>query len=81
MHAQRVASGTEKDLGAAHCGVVGNGHNDALALQAAALGAVVLGPEGASPRALQTADVLCASITDALELLADARALAATVRG
>lgn len=85
VHAMRVATGTEKlqfvtHLGATHCGGVGNGHNDALALQAAALGVVVLGPEGASPRALQMADVFCASIIDALDLLADARALAATVR-
>lgn len=83
--ATRVSSGEEKldfvnRCGAATCGVVGNGRNDALALTAAALGVVVLGPEGASPRSLAAADLLCRSITDALDLLADPRALAATLR-
>jgi soluble P-type ATPase len=85
VQATRVSSGTDKlnfvnRVGATGCGVVGNGHNDALALRAAALGIVVLGPEGASPRALAAADVVCASIADALDLLADPRALAATIR-
>jgi soluble P-type ATPase len=85
VSATRVASGVEKldfvnRRGADHCGVIGNGVNDAMALQAAALGVVVLGPEGMSPQALQEADVLCASITDALDLLDDPRALAATIR-
>lgn len=85
VQATRVRSGTDKlDFvnrhGAAACGVVGNGLNDALALRAAGVGIVVLGPEGASPRALAAADVVCASITDALGLLADPRALVATIR-
>jgi soluble P-type ATPase len=85
VHAMRVSDGQEKldfvnRCGAANCGVVGNGRNDALALKAAALSVVVLGTEGASPRALQAADLLCASITDALDLLNDPRALAATIR-
>jgi soluble P-type ATPase len=85
VQATRVNSGTDKldfanRVGATGCGVVGNGLNDALALRAAALGIVVLGPEGASPRALQEADIVCASIADALGLLADPRALAATIR-
>lgn len=37
-------------------------------------------PEGASPQSLAAADLMCDSITDALELLADPRALAATLR-
>lgn len=85
VEARRVTSGQEKldfvrRRGAASCGVIGNGRNDALALEVVALGIVVLGPEGASPRALQAADVLCGSIADALDLLADPRALAATIR-
>jgi soluble P-type ATPase len=83
--ATRVTSGHEKlefvnRCGADHCGVIGNGVNDAMALRVAALGVVVLGPEGISPQALQAADVLCGSITDALDLLDDPRALAATIR-
>lgn len=85
LSASRVSSGHEKldfvnRCGASSCGVVGNGLNDAMALRAAALGVVVLGPEGASPRSLAAADLLCASITDALDLLADPRAMAATLR-
>jgi len=85
VSATRVSSGHEKvdfvnRCGADHCGVVGNGDNDAMALRVAALSLVVLGPEGLSPRALQAADVVCGSITDALDLLDDPRALAATLR-
>lgn len=85
VSATRVSSGQEKldfvtRRGAGSCGVIGNGLNDAMALRAAALGVVVLGPEGASPRSLVAADLVCRSITDALELLADPRALAATLR-
>ena len=69
-----------KERGAGTCGVIGNGLNDAMALSIAALGVVVLGPEGAHPRSLQAADLLCASITDALDLLAEPRALAASIR-
>lgn len=85
VSATRVSDGREKldfvnARGATNCGVIGNGLNDALALRAAALGVVVLGPEGASPHSLQAADLLCGSVTDALDLLADPRALAASIR-
>ena len=60
--------------------VIGNGANDALVLEAAALGIVVLGPEGASSRALRAADIVCSAVTDALDLLLDPTALAATLR-
>jgi len=86
VDAVRISSGEDKRAfvearGAGRCcGVLGNGRNDELALRAAALGIVVLGPEGASPRSLLAADVVCASVTDALDLLADPQALAATIR-
>ncbi|MFI6743040.1 hypothetical protein ACIBI9_59975 [Nonomuraea sp. NPDC050451] len=60
--------------------VVGNGVNDRQALAAAVLGVAVLGPEGASSRALLVADVVCATIIDALDLLLGPRALTATLR-
>ena len=80
-----VASGEEKarvvaELGSAPCAAIGNGANDAAMLHAAALGIVVIGPEGAAGAAVSSADVVCASILDALDLLLDERALAATVR-
>ena len=80
-----IVSGDDKrrvvaELGAARCAAVGNGVNDAPMLEAAALGIAVLGPEGAAGAAVRAADVVCASIVDALELLLDERALRATLR-
>jgi soluble P-type ATPase len=49
-------------------------------LQEAALGIVVIGREGAAAATFAAADVVCRSIGDALELLLDDRALAATLR-
>jgi P-type E1-E2 ATPase len=82
---RRVMVGEEKaalvrDLGADTVVVVGNGTNDVPALEAAALGIAVIGPEGASAAAVGAADVVCSSITGALDLLLDARALGATLR-
>jgi len=81
-----VAGGEAKlDLverrGAGRTVVIGNGANDAAALEAARLGIAVVGPEGASTLAVRAADVVCGSITDALDLLLDERALRATLRG
>jgi soluble P-type ATPase len=49
-------------------------------LEAAALGIAVVGPEGASGAAVRSADVLCRSVLEALDLLLDTRALGATLR-
>jgi soluble P-type ATPase len=49
-------------------------------LAAAALGIAVVGPEGAAGAAVRAADVVCASIVDALDLLLDERLLVATLR-
>jgi P-type E1-E2 ATPase len=81
-----VQSGRDKlelveELGASSTIVIGNGTNDAAALEAAALGIVVLGPEGTSVEAVRSADILCRSAVEALELLLDPKALAATLRG
>jgi soluble P-type ATPase len=85
VQARRVSTGAEKEaflasLGAERCAVIGNGNNDVPMLRDAALAIAVIGPEGASATALAAADVICASITDALELLLDERALAAASR-
>jgi P-type E1-E2 ATPase len=68
-------------LGLARTAHVGNGSNDAAALRSAALGLAVLGPEGLSSAALAAADVVCASVHDALDLLLDGQLLSATLRG
>jgi soluble P-type ATPase len=80
----RAASGEEKlreldRLGHDRCAVVGNGANDALVIAAAAVG-VVVGPEGVSGAALMAADVVCTSAAEALDLLLEPKALAATLR-
>jgi soluble P-type ATPase len=80
-----AASGDDKlthlnTLGRAHCAVIGNGANDVQVLVACAIGFAVIGPEGANSAALGAADVVCGSVLDALDLLLDARALAATLR-
>jgi P-type E1-E2 ATPase len=68
------------ELGRERCAVIGNGRNDVLALEAAALGIAVVGSEGASGAAIRVADVVCRSIDEALHLLLDPRALVATLR-
>lgn len=59
---------------------IGNGNNDALMLQTAALGVCLLQEEGASTRALSAAQVVCRSIHDALDLLGKPDRLRATLR-
>ncbi len=85
VRAVRARTGEDKlreldQLGSESCVVIGNGANDALVLQAAALGIAVIGPEGASSAALRAADVVCSSSTDALDLLIEPQALSATLR-
>lgn len=83
--AQTASTGEDKlrllgELGRERCAVIGNGANDVLVLEAAALSFAVIGPEGASAAALRSADVVCACTADALDLLLDPRALSATLR-
>ncbi|HEY7064406.1 MAG TPA: HAD hydrolase family protein [Chloroflexota bacterium] len=88
LRAQRLTQGLEAEqkaqfvqsLGAAQVVAIGNGANDVAMLQTAALGIAVLGPEGMATAALTAADVLVASIQDALDLLAEPRRLVATLR-
>jgi P-type E1-E2 ATPase len=82
---RRVTLGHEKaavvrELGPEHVAVIGNGTNDVPALEAAALGIIVVGPEGASGAAVRAADVVCRSAVEALDLVLDPRALGATLR-
>lgn len=59
---------------------IGNGRNDRLMLQAAALGIAVLEREGAASAAVQAADVMARNILEALDLLANPLRLTATLR-
>ncbi|HTX12592.1 MAG TPA: hypothetical protein VME22_28505 [Solirubrobacteraceae bacterium] len=85
VDATRAATGPDKlwvldTFGRESCAVIGNGANDVLVLEAAALGFAVIGPEGASAAALRAADVVCRSAGEALDLLLDPQALSATLR-
>lgn len=67
-------------LGAERVVAVGNGANDGAMLRTAALGIAVLGGEGLAVEALHSADVVTASIEDALDLLLYPKRLIATLR-
>ena len=69
-----------KHLGADRTVAVGNGRNDALMLEAAALGIAVILSEGASTLSLGKADVVCLNVVDALQLLTHPLRLTATLR-
>lgn len=59
---------------------IGNGRNDALMLEACALGIAVVQAEGAAAATLAVADVVARDIADALDLLLYPQRLAATLR-
>lgn len=67
-------------LGAECCACIGNGNNDRLMLDAAALGVAVVLTEGACAATVTAADVVCTSILDALDLLTHPLRLVATLR-
>jgi soluble P-type ATPase len=69
-----------KRLGSGHTACIGNGRNDRLMLQEAALGIAVVLAEGAAAETLVAADVVCTSIVAALELLQNPLRLTATLR-
>jgi soluble P-type ATPase len=69
-----------RELGVENCVCVGNGRNDRLMLQEAALGIAVLQDEGAAAATLMAADVVAADIQSALELLMQPLRLIATLR-
>lgn len=59
---------------------IGNGRNDRLMLEQAAIGIAVLGQEGTAVEALMAADVIVADIFTALDLLQIPLRLVATLR-
>jgi len=67
-------------IGPANSVAVGNGRNDALMLQQAALGIAVMQTEGAAMEALMAAEVVTSGIIDALNLLIYPDRLKATLR-
>jgi soluble P-type ATPase len=69
-----------KAVGAERTACLGNGRNDRLMLEEAALGIVISQDEGTAVEALLAADVVCPSVATALELLRKPLWLAATLR-
>jgi soluble P-type ATPase len=67
-------------LGVERTAGVGNGRNDALMMEAVALGIAVVQAEGAAPQTLCAADVVVREIGEALDLLTHPQRLAATLR-
>ena len=67
-------------LGAKYCACIGNGVNDRRMLETAALGIVVLGPEGTAANAIAAADIVAPGICEALDLLLNPVRLRATLR-
>ena len=67
-------------LGSSRTVCIGNGRNDALMLETAALGVAVVLAEGAAVATLNSADVVCVGIVPALELLLTPLRLTATLR-
>ncbi|NMC26642.1 MAG: ATPase P [Syntrophomonadaceae bacterium] len=69
-----------KTIGAEESIVIGNGYNDRLIMEKAALSMVIIGAEGCSSRALQAADIAVGNILTALELLVNPLRIIATLR-
>ena len=64
-----------------NCVAIGNGANDRLMLSHAAIGICVIQQEGSAFDAIKSADVVCNSVIDALDLLVYPSRLIATLRG
>jgi len=69
-----------EQLGAEQTACIGNGRNDRLMFEAAALAVAVVQEEGAAVEALQAADVVCPDIQSALNLFRQPLRLVATLR-
>ena len=67
-------------LGRAQTVPIGNGRNDFDVIAHGALSIVVVGREGCSAPTLMQADIVCASVCDALDLLLTPRRIVATLR-
>ena len=69
-----------EQLGVSNTVCIGNGRNDNLMLEAAALGIAVLQTEGMARVTMLNADVIARDIGDALDLLLHTKRLVATLR-
>ncbi len=68
------------ELNASECAAVGNGNNDVKMLKKAVIGICIIGDEGCSSKTLLASDIVCKSISEALELFIYSQRLRATLR-
>lgn len=88
VQARRLHAGDEamqkatlvQELGAEQTAAIGNGANDVIMLQQAALGITVPGSEGLATACIAAADIITPNIEAALDLLLYPRRLIATLR-
>lgn len=69
-----------RKIGAQHTIAVGNGFNDSKMLEEAAIGICVIGQEGASRKALESADIVVNCIEDALDCVLKPKRMIANLR-
>ncbi len=69
-----------KELDQNKCITIGNGSIDRKMLKYSAIGIVVIGKEGASIKALNSADIIVTSISDAFDMLLNTEKIIATLR-
>jgi len=69
-----------EDLGKDRCISIGNGNNDVKMLKSAKIGIAIMGCEGCSSEAINSADIVCRDIIDALNLIIQPSRLEATMR-
>ena len=69
-----------QQLGAERVVAIGNGRNDRMMLDAAALGIAVCGAEGAAAETLRASDIVVHHVVDALDLLLKPKRLVAALR-
>lgn len=68
------------NLDAAKTATIGNGFNDVLMFEEAAVSVAVIGPEGCAVAAMRKADIVVNNINDALDLFINPLRLVATLR-
>ena len=69
-----------ESLGGKSCISIGNGYNDRKMLAISRISIAILGDEGCHIKALNSADVVCKNIYNALELFLNQKRLIATLR-
>lgn len=79
-HQDREKLNFIESLKCEYCAAIGNGRNDILMLEHAALGIGVIQTEGMSAKTLMSSDIVFYSINDALDALLHPNRLIATLR-